>query len=106
MAVHLGRRTADASAARVADLPDDLAGRGCPETFRALVRGCPRWASVGVSELRAVLQARRRPDALPKAAFQFLDRAAAAVLRVVVVVVRDAPLREQRRSVRQVRPGE
>jgi hypothetical protein len=104
MAVHLGRRTADASAAQVAGLPDDPAGRGCPELCRVRVRGCRRLASADALELRVALQARRvltQMDALPKAAIPFLGQAVAVVLQAVVVVVQAARMETECPSVRQ-----
>jgi hypothetical protein len=62
MAVHPGRRTADALAAPVVGLPDGLAARGSPELCRALARGC-QWASVGAMELWAARRAQQQPDA-------------------------------------------
>jgi hypothetical protein len=90
MAVHLGHRTADASAAQVAGLPDGPAGRGCPELFRARVRGCRRLAWADALELRVVLQALRvltQPDASPKAAIPFLGQVVVVVFQAGVVAV-------------------
>jgi hypothetical protein len=104
MAVHLGRRTADASAAPVAGRLDGLGGRGCPELCRVRVRGCQRLASADATALWAVLQARRaltQMDALPKAAIPVLGQTVAVVLQVFVVVVQGAPLETKYPSVRQ-----
>jgi hypothetical protein len=106
MAVLLGRQTADASADQVAGRPDGLAGRGCPERCRALVRGC-RWASADARELRAAPQAHRerlQPDEPPRAAFPFLDDQVAAAVHPVAVAAAQVALPEAEcLSVPQVR---
>jgi hypothetical protein len=96
MAAPLGRQTADASAGRVAGLRDGLAGRGCRELCRALVRDC-RWASADALALRAVLQERRAqlpPDEQPRAAFPFLVVQVAVAVHLVAVAAAQVALLE------------